>query len=241
MSRTAIVTGASRGIGRAITERLIEEGWRIYNFDREPPSERQDLRDQWVEVDLTEPVSLEEALDRILAEGPVLGVVNNAGIVGRQSIDEFTPEVFDRVLATNTRSAGQIVRAVVPGMREAQFGRIVNISSRASLGKHDRSSYAAAKAGLIAMSKVWTLELAGDGITCNAIGPGPVETQLWMAANPPDDPRTTALVESVPVGRMGKPGDIANAVAFFMDERSSFVTGQILYVCGGITVARGGA
>ncbi|MCY4499771.1 MAG: SDR family NAD(P)-dependent oxidoreductase, partial [Rhodospirillaceae bacterium] len=73
MSRTAIVTGASRGIGRAITERLIEEGWRIYNFDREPPSERQDLRDQWVEVDLTEPVSLEEALDRILAEGPVLG------------------------------------------------------------------------------------------------------------------------------------------------------------------------
>lgn len=241
MTRTAIVTGASRGIGRATTERLIEEGWRIYNFDREPPSERQDLHDEWVEVELTDTISLREALERILAEGPVLGVVNNAGIVGRQSIDDFTVEEFDRVVATNTRSAIQIVQAVVPGMRESQFGRIVNISSRASLGKHDRSSYAAAKAGLISLAKVWTLELAGDGITCNAIGPGPIKTQLWAAANPPDDPRTTAIIESMPVGRLGEPKDIANAVAFFMDERSSFVSGQILYVCGGLTVARGGS
>jgi 3-oxoacyl-[acyl-carrier protein] reductase len=241
MTRTAIVTGASRGIGRAITERLIEDGWRIYNFDREPPSERQDLHDEWVEVDLTDPISLKDALERILAEGPVLGVVNNAGIVGRQSVDDFSVEEFDRVIATNTRSAIQIVQAIVPGMRGAQFGRIVNISSRASLGKHDRSSYAAAKAGLIALAKVWTLELAGDGITCNAIGPGPIQTKLWMAANPPDDPRTKAMVDSVPVGRMGQPADIANAVGFFMDERSSFVSGQILYVCGGITVSRGGS
>tara|TARA_A100001037_G_scaffold303799_1_gene338767 strand:- start:3218 stop:3943 length:726 start_codon:yes stop_codon:yes gene_type:complete len=241
MTRTAIVTGASRGIGRAITERLIEEGWRIYNFDREPPSERQDLGDEWVSVDLTDPIALGEALERILADGPVLGVVNNAGIVGRQSIDDFTVEEFDRVMVTNTRSAAQIVRAVVPGMRAAQFGRIVNISSRASLGKHDRTAYAAAKAGLTAMARVWTLELAGDGITCNAIGPGPIETKLWAAVNPADDPRTQDLVDSVPVGRLGKPADIANGVAFFMDERSGFVSGQILFVCGGLTVARAGS
>ena len=241
MTRTAIVTGASRGIGRAITARLIEEGWRIFNFDRNPPSERQDLHDEWVEVDLTDTITLKDALERILAEGPILGVVNNAGIVGRQSLDDVTMDEFDRVIATNTRSALQIVQAVVPGMREAHFGRIVNISSRAHLGKPDRSSYAAAKAGLISLAKVWTLELGGDGITCNAIGPGPIKTELWAAANPPDDPRTKEIMNGVPVGRLGEPDDIANAVAFFMDERSSFVSGQILYVCGGITVARGGA
>ena len=241
MTYTAIVTGASRGIGRAITERLIEEGWRIYNFDREPPSERQDLLDEWVSVDLTDPIALNEALERILAYGPVLGVVNNAGVVGRQSIEEFSVEEFDQVMATNTRSAAQIVQAVVPGMREAAFGRIVNISSRASLGKHDRTAYAAAKAGLTAMSRVWTLELAGDGITCNTIGPGPIETQLWAAVNPADDPRTQDLIDSVPVGRLGTPADIANGVSFFMDERSSFVSGQILFVCGGLSVARAGS
>ena len=241
MTRTAIVTGASRGIGRAVAERLAAEGWRVRNLDREPPGDRRNPGDEWIEVDLTEPAALDKALDRVLAEGPVLGVVNNAGIVGRQSIDEFTPEVFDQVLAVNARGAAQIVRAVAPGMRAARFGRIVNVSSRAGLGKHDRTSYAAAKAGLIAMCRVWTLELAGDGITCNAVGPGPIGTELWKAANPADDPRTTAIVDSVPVGRMGEPEDVANAVAFFMDERASFVTGQILYVCGGITVARGGA
>jgi len=91
------------------------------------------------------------------------------------------------------------------------------------------------------MARVWTLELAGDGITCNAIGPGPIETKLWAAVNPADDPRTQDLVDSVPVGRLGKPADIANGVAFFMDERSGFVSGQILFVCGGLTVARAGS
>ena len=126
-------------------------------------------------------------------------------------------------------------------MRAAAFGRIVNISSRASLGKHDRTAYAAAKAGLTAMSRVWTLELAGNGITCNTIGPGPIETQLWAAVNPADDPRTQDLIDSVPVGRLGTPADIANGVSFFMDERSSFVSGQILFVCGGLSVARAGS
>lgn len=241
MTRTAIVTGASRGIGRAITERLIEDGWRIYNFDRDPPSERQDLHDEWVEVDLTDTVSLRDALERILAEGPILGVVNNAGIVGPQPIEDFTPEDFDRVMATNARSAAQIVQAVVAGMRETKFGRIVNIASRAALGKHNRTAYSAAKASLIAMAKVWTLELAGDGITCNAIGPGSIGTQLWRDANPMDDPRSQAILDSIPVGRVGTPEDIANGVAFFMDERSSFVTGQTLFICGGLSVARAGA
>ncbi|MDX1433715.1 MAG: SDR family oxidoreductase, partial [Gammaproteobacteria bacterium] len=104
-----------------------------------------------------------------------------------------------------------------------------------------RTSYAGTKGALVSMTRVWALELAAFGISVNAIAPGPVRTELFERANPPDNPRTLQIVEAIPVGRLGEPHDIANAVAFFLDERSSFVTGQVLYVCGGVTLARGGS
>jgi NAD(P)-dependent dehydrogenase (short-subunit alcohol dehydrogenase family) len=91
------------------------------------------------------------------------------------------------------------------------------------------------------MTRVWALELAGNGISVNAIAPGPVRTELFERANPPDDPRTRQIVDAIPVGRLGEPEDVANGVGFFFDERSGFVTGQVLYVCGGVTLARGGS
>ncbi len=120
-------------------------------------------------------------------------------------------------------------------MKSRRFGRIVNISSRAALGKELRTAYAATKAGLHGITRTWALELAKHGITVNAIGPGPIATELFMHANPPGSLRTKAIVDSVPVGRLGTPADVANAVAFFADARSGFVTGQVLYVCGGMT------
>jgi NAD(P)-dependent dehydrogenase (short-subunit alcohol dehydrogenase family) len=135
----------------------------------------------------------------------------------------------------------QLAAALAPGMREVGHGRIVNISSRAHLGKTHRTIYAAAKGGLVSMTRVWALELARDGITCNAVAPGPVRTELFERVNPPDMPRTREIIDTVPVGRLGEPEDIANAVGFFFDDRSGFVTGQTLYVCGGITLARGGS
>jgi 3-oxoacyl-[acyl-carrier protein] reductase len=127
------------------------------------------------------------------------------------------------------------MRLLTHGMAAAGWGRIVNITSRAALGKAERTAYVAAKAGLIGLTRVWALEYAAAGITVNAVGPGPIETPLFAGANlrPSDG---TDLAESVPVKRMGKPSEVAHAVNFFASEEAGFVTGQTLYVCGGMTV-----
>ena len=124
-------------------------------------------------------------------------------------------------------------------MKAARFGRIVNISSRAALGKELRTVYAATKAGLHGMTRTWALEFAAHGITVNAVGPGPIGTELFHQVNPAGSPRTKAIIEGVPVKRLGTPEDIAHAAAFLLDERAGFVTGQVLYVCGGMTVGLG--
>ena len=129
-----------------------------------------------------------------------------------------------------------IIHALLPAMREARFGRIVNISSRAALGKEERTVYSATKAGLLGMTRTWALEMAPYGITVNAIGPGPIATDLFLSGNPPDSPKTKKILATIPLGRMGQPAEIAHAVASFMDDRAGFTTGQVLYVCGGMTV-----
>jgi NAD(P)-dependent dehydrogenase (short-subunit alcohol dehydrogenase family) len=110
------------------------------------------------------------------------------------------------------------------------------MASRAALGKELRTAYAATKAGLVGVTRVWALELGAHGITANALGPGPIATELFERANPADSPRTQAIIDSVPVKRIGTPEDVAHAAGFFLDELSGFVTGQVLYVCGGLTV-----
>lgn len=241
MTRRAIVTGASRGIGKAITFRLAESGWDILNLDRQGPDRANDAVGRWIEADLSDPAGLAPVLEEILGEGPVTGLVNNAGIGSNSTLEETSIEEFDSIVSVNMRAPMQIAKAVAPGMREAGFGRIVNISSRAHLGKTHRTAYAASKAGILSMGRVWALEYAGDGVTVNTVAPGPIRTELFDRVNPPGMPRTAEIAAAVPVGRLGLPEDIANAAGFFMDEKSGFVTGQTLYVCGGVTLARGGS
>ncbi|HEX2114907.1 MAG TPA: SDR family oxidoreductase [Alphaproteobacteria bacterium] len=234
MSGRALVTGGSAGIGRAVVERLATDGYDCIVFDRVAPEG--DLPGRWFEVDLSDRLDTASALEQALSSGPITRLVNNVGVVRPGSLEAASAADFEAAVSLNLRCALQCTQALVPGMKGERFGRIVNISSRAALGKELRSVYSATKAGLHGFVKTWALELGAFGITANAIGPGPIRTALFEAANPPDSPRTRAIIEGVPVKRMGQPADIAHAVSFFLDARSGFVTGQVLYVCGGMTV-----
>jgi NAD(P)-dependent dehydrogenase (short-subunit alcohol dehydrogenase family) len=240
-AKTAVITGASRGIGRAMAARFISDGWNVVNLDLTPPDTRTDLGDRWHQVDLGDVEQTKQVLHEIVSAGPVSALVNNAAIGRMAAIDDTSVEDFDTSVAINMRAPMLCAQAVIPGMKDLGFGRIVNIASRAHLGKTLRTSYAATKGAIVSMTRVWALELAPHGISVNAIAPGPIRTELFERANPADNPRTRQIVDAIPVGRLGEPEDVANAAAFFLDERSGFVTGQVLYVCGGITLARGGS
>ena len=241
ISRNVVVTGASSGIGRAIAERLQAEGWQPFNLDIKPPPEASS-GGTWVETDLADTGSIRGAIARVLEHGRVSGLVNNAAIPGTMNLLLDTDEAdMDRVYAVNMKAPMLCARYLAPSMIEQRYGRIVNIASRALLGKARRTSYGGTKGALVSMARCWALELAGSGVTCNLVAPGPVNTELFAEANPDHLPRSRKIVEDIPVGRLGEPEDIAQAVAFFMDRRSGFVTGQVLYVCGGVSLARGGS
>lgn len=234
----ALVTGASRGIGRAILRRLATDGLTVVNLDMAAPEPGTPEAAHFVAVDLTDRVAMAAALAQVTAAHDITRLVNNAGIVQAVDLAGTTLDDLNRTIQVNLRAALQCAQAVLPAMRRARFGRIVNIASRVALGKALRTAYAATKAGIAGFTRTWALELGADGITVNTIGPGPIATDMFTRGNPPDSPRTKAILDGIPVGRMGTPDDVAHAVAFFLDARSSFVTGQTLYVCGGLSAGR---
>ena len=181
--------------------------------------------------------SVKHALANIVSRHEITGLVNNAGLNHLQNLGEIDLVSFDEVIAVNLRAAIQCAQAVLPAMVRARFGRIVNITSRSVLGRANASSYSAAKAGLVALTRSWALELADKNITVNAVGPGPTETEMWNRNNPPESPATQARVAQIPMRRMGRPEDVAGAVSYFMSEDAGFVTGQHFFVCGGFSVS----
>jgi NAD(P)-dependent dehydrogenase (short-subunit alcohol dehydrogenase family) len=233
--KSAIVTGGGRNIGQAISLRLQQDGYRVFALDVAKP-EAESLQADAVMVDLTDAEATRQALRGILASHKVTCLVNNVGLVAPAPLEAVQLEDFDRLMHLNLRTSIICAQLVVPEMRGHGGGRIVFNTSRVTKGKLDRTLYSATKGAAQSMARTWALELGKDSITVNCVAPGPIATTAFWENNPPDAPKTKAIVDAVPLGRMGTAEDVANAVSFFCDDRAGFVTGQTLFVCGGVTV-----
>jgi len=234
----ALVTGGSLNIGKAICQRLAADGVRVVVLDIVPPEH--DAFEHYQAVDLLNAEATQACLSELTKTFAFTRLVNNVGVVAPASVEDVTLDDFETIMNTNARAALLCTQAVIPTMRTHKFGRIVSTASRVVLGKELRTSYSASKGAIVAMSRTWALELARAGITVNCIAPGPIATSAFWKNNPPESDEAKAIVDAVPVKRMGTPEDIAHAASYLLDERSSFVTGQVHYVCGGLTVGLAG-
>jgi 3-oxoacyl-[acyl-carrier protein] reductase len=244
--RTAIVTGAARGIGAAVARRLASDGLAVAVLDLDeaackPVVEEIEAADGYalaVGVDVADEWAVQAAVERIVDElGEPTVLVNNAGIIRDNLLFRMSVDDWDAVMGVHLRGSFLMTRAVQGYMTKAGFGRIVNLSSTSALGNRGQANYAAAKAGLQGFTKTLALELGKFGVTANAIAPGFIETEMTAATAERlgiafEDFRAGAAAE-IPVARTGTPADVAHTVSFLVSEGAGFVSGQVIYVAGG--------
>lgn len=241
--RTALVTGGGSGIGAATCLRLAAEGATVAVTDvdlEKADAVAAEVEGRAFELDVRSVESVAEAVEGFeAAVGPLEILVNNAGYDEFGFFTRTEPEMWDRVLSVNLRGVLAVTHAALPGMQERGYGRIVNVASEAGrLGSKGSVVYSAAKAGVIGFTKAVARESARYGVTCNAVAPGPIETPLLMSA--PEqlgelgERLVQTMVGSTAMRRIGRPEEVAAAVAFFASEDSAFVTGETLGVSGGL-------
>ncbi|AGA91042.1 acetoacetyl-CoA reductase [Thioflavicoccus mobilis 8321] len=236
MERVALVTGGTRGIGEAISVALQNAGYRVAaNYGGNDEAARAFTERTGIPAFKFD-VSDHEATKAGIAQveevvGPIDVLVNNAGITRDGTLHKMTYEQWHKVIETNLSSCFNCSRAVIEGMRERRFGRIVNISSiNGQAGQFGQANYSAAKAGIHGFTKAIALEGAGKGITVNTIAPGYIDTEM-LSGVPPEI--LQKIIARIPVARLGEPEDIARTVVFLVDDAASFITGSTICVNGG--------
>lgn len=230
-----IVTGGSAGIGKSIAQQLLERGDTVLNLSRRASDYEHDrLVD--VRVDLADVDATKAAVAALAAEHAITSVVHNAGVIRPALLEDVDLRDVGYLSRLHVHAAISLVQGALPAMKQAGFGRVVIIGSRAMLGLETRTAYAATKAAQIGLVRTWALELGQHGITVNAIAPGPVLTDMFTDVVPEDSDKAQKIADSVPVRRLGRPEDVANAALFFLDPDNGFVTGQTLFVCGGASL-----
>jgi len=241
--KVAIITGAGRGIGQATAIKFAQEGARVAVCDVDEETaietsriiERRGGEASAFRVDVTDKLSIQAMVEAIHARyGRIDVLVNNAGIVADAQLKKMTDEQFDRVIDINLKGTYNCTKAVVDVMLEQQSGVILNASSIVGLyGNFGQTNYAASKFGVIGMVKTWARELGKRGIRANAVCPGFVSTSI---INNIPEKVIDALETKVPLGRLGKPEEIANAYAFLASDEASYINGAVLEVSGGLTI-----
>jgi 3-oxoacyl-[acyl-carrier protein] reductase len=244
--RVAIVTGAARGIGAATAKRLAADGFAVAVLDLDEAStadtvkaiEAEGGKALGVGVDVANAEQVEAAVERVATElGPPVVLINNAGITRDNMLFKMTEDDWDSVIAVHLRGHFLMTRATQKYMTQAKFGRIVNLSSVSALGNRGQVNYSAAKAGVQGFTKTVAIELGKFGVTCNAIAPGFIETEMTAATaarvGVSMEDFKNAAASMIPVARVGQPDDIAHTVSFLVSEGAGFVSGQVIYVAGG--------
>ena len=235
MNWAIIVTGASKGIGRATSDLLAAQGWRVIGIARSAPTA---FPGEFFPVDLGDAAATAVLAESLAARGDVLGLVSNAGLACRETFGQVDPANFSTVMDFNLRPTLQLAQALLPAMREARFGRIVTVTSLVTRGLPFRTSYAASKAALESVTCTIAIEQASNGITANAVAPGPTETELFRSNNPAGGEGEARYLAQIPLARFGRPAEIAAAIAFLASDAAGFITGQTLFVDGGASLGR---
>ena len=233
MTKSIVITGASKGIGHAAANALAEQGWSVIGVARSIP---QEFPGEFITADLADQDQTGALANDLAARGNVLGIVNNVGMAKHETIETVDFGSFAAVTDLNVRPTLQLTQALLPGMRSARFGRIINVTSLVTRGFAFRSSYAAAKAALESLTRTMAVELAAAGITANAVAPGPTETELFRTNNPRGSEGEARYLSRVPMGRFAQPTEVASAIAYLASERAGFITGQTLFVDGGASL-----